>query len=135
MIKNTIAAVHGEETLRKFVHECPEHYFIFTPLNARPFLAIWSTKRPVFVSTLVQRLLRLERTCARFFTSPLRPCPLGPFFAMPVLYLPRLWATALSTALPDGDCGKLIDEVEHIERQVVADHVADIELQYERKKN
>src|SRR3989338_9490710 len=67
----------------------PGHsYFIFTPLNARPFFAIWSTKRPVLVLTFVQRLLRPLKTCARFFTSPLRPCPLGPFFAMPVLYPP-----------------------------------------------
>src|SRR3989344_5293889 len=83
MVENIRAVVYREKALRKSVRKCPEHYFIFTPLNARPFFAIWSTKRPVFVSTLVHRLLRLDRTCARFFTSPLRPCPLGPFFAIP----------------------------------------------------
>src|SRR3989338_2248935 len=99
MIENILAAVHREKALRKSVRKCPEHYFIFTPLNARPFFAIWSTKRPVFVSTLVHRLLRLDRTCARFFTSPLRPCPLGPFFAIPESYTEETGKVQLSTPL------------------------------------
>src|SRR3989338_2691883 len=70
--------------------------------------------------------------------SLLRPCVHALWGrSLPYLYCTRLRlrATVLSTALPDGDCGKLIDEVEHIERQVVTYHVADIEFQYERKKN
>ena len=55
-------------------------------------------KRPVFASTFVQRLLRGESTCVRFFTSPLRPLPLGPFFAIVLLYHRTNVATVQSTA-------------------------------------
>jgi len=57
-------------------------YFIFTPLKGFPLCAIWSMKRPVVAFTFVQRLLRDESTCARFFTVPFLPFPLGPFFAI-----------------------------------------------------
>src|SRR3989338_2528580 len=81
-------------TARWSLNKSHYSYFIRTPLNACPIFFIWSTKRPVALSTLVQRLLRGESTCERFFTSPVRPRPFLPFFAILKLYhraLRRKW--------------------------------------------
>lgn len=51
---------------------------------------------PDAVLTFVQRLLRPEKTWLRLDTSPLRPLPLGPFFAMRSLYRPRRTGNRLS---------------------------------------
>src|SRR3989338_2430403 len=55
--------------------------------------------------------------------------------SLPCLYCTRHSspATALSTALPDCDGRKLVDEIEHIERKVVPYHVSHENLQRESK--